>query len=242
VIVAGQGFKDFAVGEVLTSSDVDGFLMQQSVMRFADDGARGSALGTAVGTGVLAEGMVAYLDDVNQVQVYDGAAWKALGGLVAVKSAIFTGTQSATVAAGNNAAVTDLTITHACADAANKLVLTANMGRVWNQTADLDAKGRVGVAFHDGTGLIGVGTGVGSRTAVGAHVQTVATSGANLGGPVSLSLVHTPGDTTSRTYTVRVVNATSQSNSLLVNRTLSDGDNANTPRTAATFTLMEVRV
>jgi hypothetical protein len=65
VIVAGQGFKDFVVGEVLTSSDVDGFLMQQSVMRFADDGARGSALGTAVGTGVLAEGMVAYLDDVD---------------------------------------------------------------------------------------------------------------------------------------------------------------------------------
>jgi hypothetical protein len=51
--VAGQGFKDFAVGEVLTSSDVDGFLMQQSVMRFADDGARGSALGTAVGLGAV---------------------------------------------------------------------------------------------------------------------------------------------------------------------------------------------
>jgi hypothetical protein len=75
VIVAGQGFKDFVVGEVLTSSDVDGFLMQQAVMRFADDGARGSALGTAVGTGVLAEGMVAYLDDINQIQVYSGSSW-----------------------------------------------------------------------------------------------------------------------------------------------------------------------
>lgn len=74
--MAGLGFKDFQVGEVLTSSDVDGYLMQQTVMRFADSGARGSALGTASGTGVaLAEGMVSYLDDLNSVEVYDGSDW-----------------------------------------------------------------------------------------------------------------------------------------------------------------------
>jgi len=50
--------------------------MQQSVMRFADSAARGSALGTATGTAVpLAEGMVAYLDDLNAVQVFDGTGW-----------------------------------------------------------------------------------------------------------------------------------------------------------------------
>ena len=46
--MAGLGFKDFQVGEVLTSSDVDGYLMQQTVMRFADAAARGSALGTVL--------------------------------------------------------------------------------------------------------------------------------------------------------------------------------------------------
>jgi hypothetical protein len=92
-MVAGQGFKDFAVGEVLTSSDVDGFLMQQSVMRFANDAARGSALGTAVGTAVpLAEGMVAYLDDVNDVQVYDGAAWSSVAGVKQVVQTVKTDT------------------------------------------------------------------------------------------------------------------------------------------------------
>ena len=75
--MAGLGFKDFQVGEVLTSSDVDGYLMQQAVMRFADSGARGSALGTAPGTAVaLAEGMLTYRDDLNAVQVYDGTAWR----------------------------------------------------------------------------------------------------------------------------------------------------------------------
>jgi hypothetical protein len=29
---------------------------------------------------VLAEGMMSYLMDVNQVQVYDGSAWVAIGG------------------------------------------------------------------------------------------------------------------------------------------------------------------
>jgi len=78
--VAGLGFKDFTVGEVATSSDVDGYLMQQAVMRFADSGARGSALGTAVGTAAaLAEGMVSYLDDVNGVQVYTGSGWVGVG-------------------------------------------------------------------------------------------------------------------------------------------------------------------
>jgi len=70
--MAGQGFKDFTVGEVLTAADVDNYLMQQSVMRFADSSARGSALGTAV----LAEGMTSYLDDVNRIEFYDGSAWQ----------------------------------------------------------------------------------------------------------------------------------------------------------------------
>ena len=78
--MAGLGFKDFQVGEVLTSSDVDGYLMQQTVMRFPSAAARGSALGTAAGTGVaLSEGMVTYLDDTNVLSVYDGTAWRDFG-------------------------------------------------------------------------------------------------------------------------------------------------------------------
>ena len=78
--MAGLGFKDFQVGEVLTSADVDGYLMQQTVMRFADAGARGSALGTAAGTGVpLAEGMVVYLEDVNRVEAFTGTEWVTIG-------------------------------------------------------------------------------------------------------------------------------------------------------------------
>jgi hypothetical protein len=49
------------------------FLMDQAVMRFPDSDTRGSAL-----AGVVSEGMVAYLDDTNALEVYDGAAWGAV--------------------------------------------------------------------------------------------------------------------------------------------------------------------
>lgn len=71
--MAGLGYKDFTVGQVLTSAEVDGYLMQQTVMKFADAAARTTAL-----TGVLAEGMISYLADTNAVEKYDGASWVAL--------------------------------------------------------------------------------------------------------------------------------------------------------------------
>lgn len=67
--MAGQGKKTFSDGEVLSAADVNGYLMDQSVMRFADSAARTAAIGTPT------EGMVTYLDDVNQIEVYDGTAW-----------------------------------------------------------------------------------------------------------------------------------------------------------------------
>jgi hypothetical protein len=44
--------------------------MQQTVMVFADSAARSAAL-----SGVLAEGMVSYLQDTNSLEVYDGSGW-----------------------------------------------------------------------------------------------------------------------------------------------------------------------
>jgi len=64
--------KVFTAGEVLAAADVNSFLMDQSVMTFADSTARGSAIGTA------SEGMVTYLADTNAYQFWNGSAWQAL--------------------------------------------------------------------------------------------------------------------------------------------------------------------
>ena len=72
--MAGLGRKVFAAGDVLSAADVDGYLMDQAVMRFASAAARSSALGTAV-----AAGMFSYLIDTASFEGYNGTAWTAVG-------------------------------------------------------------------------------------------------------------------------------------------------------------------
>ena len=71
--MAGLGYKVFAAGEVLTAANVNGYLMEQSVMVFDDSAARGSAIGTPT------EGMITYLRDSNGLFYYDGSAWTVVG-------------------------------------------------------------------------------------------------------------------------------------------------------------------
>ena len=79
--MAGAGYKLFNTGDVLTAAQVNTYLQEQAVMRFASAAARTTAL-----SGVLAEGMVSYLMDTNAVEVYDGSAWVgvATGDITAV--------------------------------------------------------------------------------------------------------------------------------------------------------------
>ena len=67
-----MGFIDFTAGEVLTASQMDTTL-RQTVMRFADASTRDTALTT-----VLAEGMICYLDDTDEIQKYNGASWASI--------------------------------------------------------------------------------------------------------------------------------------------------------------------
>lgn len=72
--MAGAGYNLFTTGSVLTAAQVNTFLQEQTVMRFANAAARTTAL-----SGVLAEGMMSYLDDTNSVEVYNGSAWVSIG-------------------------------------------------------------------------------------------------------------------------------------------------------------------
>jgi hypothetical protein len=73
--MAGAGYKLFATGDVLTAAQVNTYLNEQTVMVFASSAARTSAL-----SGVLAEGMMSYLQDTNAVEVYNGSAWVGVSG------------------------------------------------------------------------------------------------------------------------------------------------------------------
>jgi len=64
-----NGFKVFAVGEVLTAADVNDYLMEQSISIFADSTARDAQITSPI------EGMFCYLADTNVLQFYNGSAW-----------------------------------------------------------------------------------------------------------------------------------------------------------------------
>lgn len=84
-MAAGLGFKTFQTGDVLTASDVNGYLMQ-GVLVFASAAARTSAITSPQ------EGQYSFLKDTNALEYYDGAAW--VGAPVGDITGITTGTDS----------------------------------------------------------------------------------------------------------------------------------------------------
>ena len=103
--MAGLGAKLFTAFSKLTAAQVNGYLMDQSIMRFASAAVRDAAFG-GVGEPTLAEGMFCYLDDTNQLQSYNGSAWVGVAasstvanvssGLVYVASGTFTNINTST--------------------------------------------------------------------------------------------------------------------------------------------------
>ena len=234
------GYREFQTGEVLTAANVNSFLMEQATMTFADAAARDAAL-----AGVLRAGLNVYLQDTDRLQYYDGTAWQnvpneadvdAAGGLVAVKSAIFTGTQTQSLAAGANVAVTGLSITHEVADPANKLIISANIG----VAADSNGLGLCGLAVSDGTNFIGVGDAEGVRARVSSSGRTGGSSTLVSNTP-SVTFVHTPG-AGSKTYTVRAVGLFVVTSTVFINRTQGDGNDVGNPRGVSSLVIQEVKV
>ncbi len=64
-----MAYKVFTNGSPLPASDLNTYLMNQSVMVFANSTARSAALTSPT------EGMTTYLEDTNKVEVWTGAAW-----------------------------------------------------------------------------------------------------------------------------------------------------------------------
>jgi hypothetical protein len=67
--MAGAGRKVFTAGDVLTASQVQDYLQDQSVMVFAGTAARSSAIATP------SEGMVSVQIDTDDLTYYNGSSW-----------------------------------------------------------------------------------------------------------------------------------------------------------------------
>lgn len=157
--MAGAGYKLFNTGDVLTAAQVNTYLMQQSVMVFANSTARTTAL-----SGVLAEGMLSYLQDTNAVEKYDGSAWAAIaaGDIegVTAGTGLSGGGTSGTVTLSIASAQSDLVIkgfeedVNVVASAATGTInFDVSTASVWYYTSDATANHTLNFRYSSGTTL-----------------------------------------------------------------------------------------
>lgn len=187
------------------------------------------------GTAVPSDGQVLTFSTAVAGYVPEDAAGG--GGLVEVKSAIFTGIQDASVAGGGNVAVTDLSITHEVANPSNKLIISAFFGAA----ATSIGTGQVGIAVNDGSGLIAIGNAAGSRSRVTAGGRVESAGGTQTVTMPSVTFVHTPG-AGSKTYTVRAINMNASTRTLFINRSELDTDAVAFSRAVSSLVIQEVAV
>jgi len=81
------GYKLWSTGEVVTATNLQSYIQNQTVMVFTDSAARATAL-----SGVVAAGMISYLTGTNSLETYNGTTWTANG----TGDVTTTGTQTLT--------------------------------------------------------------------------------------------------------------------------------------------------
>jgi hypothetical protein len=211
--MAGLGRKEWSPGDTLTAADVNGYLMDQSVMVFAGTAARASAIPTP------SAGMVAY-STATSLNVYHDAAWQSIsGGVVQVKSTTVTASTFSTISS-SFVDITGLSVSITPTSASNKILVMATV----QGGLDLDVEIFTFALARGGTSIGGgvTGTCVGEGRAASRAYS------------FSMQFLDSPASTSALTYNVRT--KTSGGYSFYLNRRgSSDAYNG-----ISTITVMEV--
>jgi len=166
--MAGLGKKTWNALDVLTAADVNGYLMDQTVMKFASSTARSSALGTGVSAG-----MVSFRTDGTAWEGYNGSTW---GPLVSVDTSSFI-TASSTATLTNKSidsgqlttTVNNVTGAYTAVAADRNETIVANSGSAFTITVpDLYNIGDRLDIIRDGAGTVTLAAGTGITTWAGA--------------------------------------------------------------------------
>jgi hypothetical protein len=224
--------KVFVSGEILTASDVNVNLMDQSVMVFDDSAARGSAIPSPI------EGMVTYLKDTDSLEKFDGSAFvnAAPQKILQVASTAKTDASFST-SSTTPVGLTGLSVSITPSSTSSKVLVIAEISygvsnvNTWPRAFLLR-----------GATAIGIGDAAGSRIRVSGGGWSGDTSSANAQGQMGtmvLSFLDSPNTTSSTTYSVDigVTNGT-----IFINRSQNDTDNTSllNARGASNIIVMEV--
>lgn len=229
--MAGLGGKNWTFQEEVTSSDVNGYLADQVVMRFADSATRTAGFGGA-GEPTLAEGMVSYLDDANRVDYYNGSAWKPVSQILQVVQTVKTDTFS--TASTTFTDVTGLTASITPSATSSKILLIAQI----TVGGGSGAGDRAIFRFNGGNSSTYVGAAAGNRLQAWGMGGFVGVVGDYVWANVITGIyLDSPSSTSATTYAVqtRSVQGTNH-----VNRTETDTDANTNVRYASSLTAIEV--
>jgi len=221
--------KEFEAFTRLDASDVNDFLMDQTIMVFGGTAARGSAIATPT------DGMYSHLTDTDSLQYYNGTAWVAAGGGGAILQAVSTiKTDTFTSTSSTYTALTGLSVEITPSSTSSKVLAIVSVeGASTDATAQSLGMFRL---MRDST-AIGVGDTAGNRTPATGSFSTRLTGSTFITAAITKSILDTPATTSSITYSVQV---RTQAGTLFINRTQGDDDASQIPRVVSTLTLMEV--
>lgn len=219
--------KVFTAGEVLAASDVNSFLMDQTVMVFAGTAARGSAIGSAT------EGMYTHLNDTDSLEYYNGSAW--VSAIPASTSAILqvlstTKTDTFTLSSTTFTDVTGLSVSITPSSATSKILVMATISGSSNP-----ANVAIQMQLVRNSTAIAIGDAAGSRTRV--SMAGMAQSSGELIA-LGVDFLDSPSTTSATTYKIQIRG--NSANTISVNRAVTDTDSALIPRAVSTITVMEV--
>lgn len=164
--------KTFVTNTVLTAADVQNFLMDQTVMSFVNSTARGSAIPSPV------EGMTTYLEDIDNLQIWNGSSWFSPFALTHIRTTSFSGTTAVNFDNVFNATYTNYLVI--IDDVINASTLASLNYRFRNGGTD-----RSDAGYSYTNQFWGLGTGTLTNTSAGSQTQGFLT-GTRTGSPARL--------------------------------------------------------
>jgi len=222
----------FTSGQVLTAAQMT--QVNTGIPVFADSTARDAAFGGA-GEKTLAEGQMAYLEDTNTTQYYDGSSWSAIavGKILQVLSTTKTDTFSSS--STTFTAITGLSQAITPSSATSKVLVIANIKGASDE-------GTAGCTFNyrlmrDST-PIDIGDAAGSRDQTTGSLSTRSIGTAYILMADTAVILDSPATTSSTTYSVQ--GRTQSAGTFYLNRTEDDSNSALIPRSISSITVMEV--
>jgi len=220
----------FTAGEILTAANMN-VISDSTVMVFDDAAARDTAIPSPT------EGMVVYLKDTDALLKYT-TSWVSIApaqtGVLQVVSTTKTDVFSSSIPQATYEAITGLTVSITPSSTSSKILIVGHV--VISGTSDISRSPYI--KLLRGATVIGLGDTAGDRARV--HSGSNA---ASIGQPVDnsvLNFLDSPNTTSALTYSVEIGHNRGGAETISVNRSRSDPDEASTGRGVSTITAMEV--